>query len=450
MKQLIDNILKKLPPGFSRVFSNVSRQFGGQFFQLWVGFFIGVRFARYLGPENYGLFNYAIAITSIMAIFSTLGLDGIVVRELVKTPEKQNEIIWTSFILKLIWWFLVVLSSSTLVYFLNTDQVIGLYLTMIMSSIYILNAFNSIDFFFQAKLLSKYNVISKNIAFIIWIVLKLIWLVYWLSIIYFAVVMVVEAFIAFVFFVHYYHKSGNRIFSWKFDKNIARQLFRDSRPLMLSSISVVLYMRIDQVMIKNMLGDSELWIYSVAVKLTELLYFLPTIIWISVFPAIVNYKKKSKKIYYKRLEMLSKIMFLISFSISIIITLLSPFIINILFGIKYSLAVWILQIYIWTIIPIYTWSIGSKYLINENLTKFGLYFSLIWSFLNIGLNLIFIPILWVMWWVIATITTQYITMFSWILFKKTRKLWFIMLNSFNLFDTIIYLKNQFIISQKNK
>ncbi|MFD1904499.1 oligosaccharide flippase family protein [Paenibacillus rhizoplanae] len=40
-----------------------------------IGIFITAVIARYLGPENYGKFNYALAFVSLFTAISTLGLE---------------------------------------------------------------------------------------------------------------------------------------------------------------------------------------------------------------------------------------------------------------------------------------------------------------------------------------------------------------------------------------
>jgi O-antigen/teichoic acid export membrane protein len=88
-----------------------------------------------------------------------------------------------------------------------------------------------------------------------------------------------------------YRSQGLPNFVRYFDIEIGKKLLKDSWPLLLSSIAISIYMRIDQVMIKNMLGDREVGLYSAAMRLVEVWYFIPMIITQSVFPAIVNAKK---------------------------------------------------------------------------------------------------------------------------------------------------------------
>ena len=204
---------------------------------------------------------------------------------------------------------------------------------------------------------------------------------------------------------------------------------------MLSSISIILYMRIDQVMIKNMLGDSELGIYSVAVKIAELPNFIPVIISASVFPAIISYRK-NKKLYNLRLQQLYNVFSLISISIALVISIFSPFIIWILFWNQYSGASVILSIYIWSIVPVFLWVASGKYLLTENLTDISLYRTLIWAIMNVILNIILIPIYGWIWAAVSTVVSYTISVYIIIIIKKTRKNWLLLVKGLNIFYTI--------------
>ena len=93
-----------------------------------------------------------------------------------------------------------------------------------------------------------------------------------------------------------------------FELGIAKQLLKDSWPLIFSAIVVMIYMRIDQIIIKEMLGEYEVGIYSAAVRLSEGCYFIPMLITASLFPAILNGKKQSEELYKQRLQHLYTLM----------------------------------------------------------------------------------------------------------------------------------------------
>lgn len=77
--------------GFRRYFANTSWLFAEKILRMVVGLFVGVWVARYLGPERFGLLSYAQSFVGLFSAFATLGLDEIVVRELVKDESKRDK-----------------------------------------------------------------------------------------------------------------------------------------------------------------------------------------------------------------------------------------------------------------------------------------------------------------------------------------------------------------------
>ena len=85
-----------------KYFKNTSWLFGEKILRMVVGLFVGVWVARYLGPEQFGLFSYAQSFVGLFTAIAGLGLDSIIVRELVKDESKRDALLGTAFRLKLI------------------------------------------------------------------------------------------------------------------------------------------------------------------------------------------------------------------------------------------------------------------------------------------------------------------------------------------------------------
>ncbi|OAD19255.1 polysaccharide biosynthesis protein [Candidatus Thiomargarita nelsonii] len=144
----------------------------------------------------------------------------------------------------------------------------------------------------------------------------------------------------------YLHNTGKVWFlQWRW--SVASALLRDSWPLILSGMVVSIYMKIDQVMIKEMLGTKEVGLYAAAVKLSEAWYFLPVLITNSLFPAIIKAKKVSQEFYYNRLQKLYDLMVWMAIAIALPMTFLSDWIVNLLYGGEYNEAGNILRVHIW-------------------------------------------------------------------------------------------------------
>jgi O-antigen/teichoic acid export membrane protein len=236
------------------------------------------------------------------------------------------------------------------------------------------------------------------------------------------------------YLVVYLYKFKKEIFNWKFKKSIAFKLLKDSWPLFFSSIAVVIYMKIDQIMIGEILGEKELGIYSAAVRISEMWYFVPVIISNSIFPAIIYAKKKSKKLYLNKLQKLYAFFLWFSAIMSILVFFIAPFLIKISFGEGYELSARVLSIHIWSGVAVFLGVASCKHLLAENLTRIDLYRTIIGVFVNIFLNFLLIPIYGIIGAAFATLISQFFSAyFSNLFFKKSRIIFIMFLKSFNIF-----------------
>jgi O-antigen/teichoic acid export membrane protein len=184
-----------------------------------------------------------------------------------------------------------------------------------------------------------------------------------------------------------YRKNGLRIREWKFNWKLALEILTDAWPLMLSGAAMSVYMKIDQVMIGNMLGETKVGLYAAAVKISEIWYFIPVIICTSLFPAIVNAKMSDKASYKKRLHDLYWLMFFLATALAVPISILAKPIVALIFGIRYLPAAGALQIHIWAGLGVF-WGVAlNQYLLSENRTFINLVLTLSSAVLNVILNL---------------------------------------------------------------
>jgi len=376
--------------GFRKYFKNTGWMFFGQMFSLLVSFFIGAWIARYLGPENYGLVSYVVAFVGLFSFISSLGIDFILNRELIRHPENRDELLGTGFRLKLFGGTIAFAISVFFSLFFNNDNLTRA-LLVIFSLSFILQAPLVINIFFQSQVRAKENFKAQLGGSVISSILKIILIlsgggVIWLIIIYTA-----ESIWQSIFLYRAYQSLKLKIVTWHFNKILASSILKDSWPLMLSSAATFIYLRIDQVMIGALMGKEAVGIYAAGVKITEIFYFVPGVIGASLFPAIVNAKKISQHLYERRLMFFYGFLFLLSLFIVVPVALLSQPIIYFLFGSQYLESVSILRIYIWSSTGLFVSSGLTYYFMAENKTKtiFKMYFLAMLS--NVILNLLLIP-----------------------------------------------------------
>jgi len=376
--------------GFRRYFANTGWMFGGQMFSLLVSFFIGAWLARYLGPENYGVLNYALAFAGLFGFIASLGIDGVLSREIVKFTDKQDSLLGTSFFLKLLGGSLAFALVVAFTLILESNFLTRLLIILFALS-FILQSIGVIGNFFQAQVQARKIIKTQLIAMVITSLLKIALILMHLGVIWLMLIYVLDALWSGLGLIIAYRQAGLKILNWKFDRRLAVLILKDSWPLMLSGAATFIYMKIDQVMIGRALNAESVGLYAAAIKLSEVWYFIPSIICTSLFPAIVNARQTSLETYRRRLKNLYLLMGLLALAIAMVISLAAQPLVAWLFGSTYALSVPILQIYIWSGIGIFIGSAVNQYLIAENLVKTVFFFSILGMIVNVGLNLVLIP-----------------------------------------------------------
>lgn len=379
-------------PYLQNVVGNTGWLFAEKMVRMGVGLFVGVWVARFLGPEQFGYLSYALAFVSLFSAIAGLGLDGIVIRELVRDPSGKDEILGTAFVLKFMSGVLSFLTVLAAIRLLRPTDSLTFWLVGIVAGGTIFNAFETIDFWFQSQVKSKYSVIAKSSAFLLISVVKVALILTKAPLIAFAGAGFAEIVIGSLGMVMTYRVSGRHILCWRSNFPIAKRLLKDSWPLILSSVAIMIYMRIDQVMIGEMVGSKEVGIYSVAVQLVEAWYFIPGVIVSSVFPSIVEAKEMGESVFYERLQQLYNLMAFMAYIIAVPVTFIAGWVINTLYGSAYGKAGPMLAVLIWSILFTNLGMARSTFLTTMNWTK--VHFLTVGSgcVINIILNYLLIPL----------------------------------------------------------
>ncbi|MBD2577606.1 flippase [Oscillatoria sp. FACHB-1406] len=388
---MLEKVGKNFSPNLRRIVGNTAWLFGEKVFQLGLGLLVGVWVARYLGPSRFGVINYAIAYVGLIEPLAKLGLDQIIVRDLARDSSHQSETLGTGFYLKLLVGLtnLVVLVSTVM--YLKRGNPDAQWSVAIFAIASALTAFGVIEFWFQSQVEAKYIVWPRNIAYICTNVLKVILIQIKAPLVAFVVALFLEQALAYFGMVIAYHLRGYSMRAWKFSKKRARSLLRESWPLMLSSMVIFVYMRIDQLMLGSMIGDEAVGIYSAAVKISEMWYFVPIAILQSVFPSIVQAKDISQETYNHRMQKILNLMALVSYSVAIPITLISPYLIQIMYGPKYAGAASMLTILVWSGLFASLGMARESWLTTEGLMKFSAAMAATGALVNVVLNYFLIP-----------------------------------------------------------
>lgn len=441
--------------GYMKYFKNTAWLLGEKILRMVVGLFVGIWVARYLGPQQFGLFSYAQSFVGLFTAIATLGLDGIVVRELVKDETRRDELIGSAFWLKLMGAFGVLIILAIAVNFTSSDAYTNA-LVFIIASATVFQSFNVIDFYFQSKVLSRYVVFANIISLFISSLIKIVLILNEAPLIAFAWVILFDSFILALGYIYFYirsrhceqseaihqntviaSKAKQSILNSTFNKATAVSLLKDSWPLILSGIVVSIYMKIDQVMIMEMMDAEAVGQYAAAVRLSEAWYFIPIVIASSLFPAIINAKKQSEELYYARLQKLYDLMVWIAIAIALPMTFLSDWLVNLLYGEQYNQAGSVLMIHIWAGIFVFLGVASGKWFMAENLQMLSFWRTFYGMVLNVILNFVFIPKYGIQGAAIATLVSQVVAAYLSDLFsKKTKRMFYMKTNSFFMISLI--------------
>ena len=364
--------------------------------------------------------SYAGSFVGLFTALATLGLDGIMVRELVKTPERRDELLGTAFWLKAVGAILMWIGIAAAVPFTHNDTQTNILIIIIAFAV-IFQAFNVIDFNYQAEVKSKFVVYAHLVQLVVSSITKLV--LVWISapLVWFACVFLLDAVVLAVGMTAMYLKNTGKVLYWKWRWQTARVLLKDSWPLILSGMVISIYMKIDQVMIKEMLGAEQVGLYAAAVRLSDVWLFVAVITTSSLFPTIVSAKAISQKLFEDRIMKLYQLLVALSLVISIVMFIFSEKIVLLTFGNDYTESIEILQLYIWSIIFVFLNNGSWKWYLAENLQKIAFIRLGIGALINVALNFFLIPMYGLKGAVYATLVSYVFAIyFGNLIMPKTR------------------------------
>ena len=405
------------------IFKNISWLFLDKICRLGVGLLVSVWVTKYLGPHDFGKWNYAIAVVALVSAFSNLGLDQVLVKKLVENSKEEDVLLGTAFFMRCAGSVIGIVVSLSYILLFNKNDHELLIITFLTSGTLIFQSFDVIDLKLQSVLKSKYSVLIKNGAFILCSILKVIIIYKHLSLMYFVIITVIEGVLGAWGLILVY--GGMRVTKWRLNLVYATNLLKECWPLILSGIIIMLYMRIDQVMLGKIMGDKAVGLYTVSVKFSELWYFIPTVFVSSFFPKLIQLKSDGEA--YKNVCLkLFKILFFISFGIGIVISFVANDLISFLYGQLFIASAFALKISIWTAVFVFWGVAAANMLVVEDLNKHNLYKSFHGVIINVILNLILIPTFGINGAAIATLISQAYASYFYYLFRSETRHIFIL------------------------
>lgn len=378
-------------PGLVRILDNIGWLFVDRVLRLVVGLAIGVWLARYLGPEQLGQLSYAIAFVGLFGAIASLGLNGIVVRDIVRDPDGARSTLGTAFVLSFLGGLIASALAFACITWLRPHDGLTRMFVVILAFGFLIKSTEVIKYWFDSQLMSRYPVWIEGGAFLSAGAVKIAMIVQEAPLIAFVWITLAEAALGAAGLVAIYVKRAVKVGPWRVRARRAKRLVKDSLPLALSGLAVMVYMRIDQIMLGDMLGAEAVGIYSASVRISEMCYFIPMAIATSLLPSTIEAKKNDETLYYRRLQKLFNLTVLTALAIALPTALFSSWIVQALYGEKFAPAGTILAIHAWGGVFVSLGVISSNWLLVENLQKLSFYRTLFGAAINVGLNCVLIP-----------------------------------------------------------
>jgi O-antigen/teichoic acid export membrane protein len=373
-----------------KIVNNLMWAVGGKVINLVGTLILGIIVARYLGVEQYGLMNYVISYAFLFQTLACFGLDSIEVREEALGKVPYQTIIGTAFWLKVVFGAICIgLSVLTAILMGEDGYTVGL---IAMYSCYIVfHSFIVIRNYFTSLVQNKYIVLSEIFRTFVGIAIKLtLWaldcsLTWFVAAFAFDYVLLAGGYIS-----SYRHKIG-RLKEWRFSLPYAKFMLKESFPLLLTNAAVIIYQRIDQVMIGQMVSKTDVGYFSVAAKFVEVMIFIPATIAHTISPILVQTLKDSRERYVEKAQQFANINLWLSIICSIFVSLTSYWIVLYTFGMQYIAAATILQILSFKMASVALSNSGGTMIIAEGLQKWVFFRDILGCVVCVGLNWILLP-----------------------------------------------------------
>ena len=324
----------------NKIASNALWIIVGRIAQSLVALVVGMLTARYLGPSNYGLLSYASSIVAFVVPIMNLGLNNILVQEVTNNPDEEGRIFGTSLILSVVSAFACIFGVSTYTFLVDSNEPTTNWVVILYSVLLIFQALELMQYWFQAKLLSKYMSIASLLAYIF------------------------VAFLIAIFLILAYKKLGGQHLS--FSKDTALRMLSSSKHYIIADLMVTIFAQTDRIMLKLILNEEAVGYYSAAVTCACITSFVFVAIIDSMRPSIFAYKKAGDlERYEKGISRTYCIIIYLALGQCVLMTVFAKIIIVVLYGGAFEPSVITLRIVVWFTTFSYMGAVRNIWILGE-------------------------------------------------------------------------------------
>lgn len=376
--------------GASNLFGNLFWAILGKISNLLSGLVVGIIIARYLGPEQFGLMNYVISYVFLFQVFASFGLDSIETREEARRPEQKDTIIGSAFFVKIVVGIITIALCVGSSWLVESDFSVVM-LVLLYSSTIVINSAQVIRNYFFSIVQNEYVVKTEIFSTIIGIFLKLLLLYVHADLVWFIMVCVMDPIIVAIGYTFAYTRKVASVFQWKVDMQEVCYLIKESFPLLLTNAAVIIYQRIDTVMIGQMIDKESVGYFSVASRFVEILIYIPMVLAQTITPILVKSRERNMEEYHQRAQQFMDLSVWTSLIASVMMTLIAYPLITILFGMEYLPAVIVLQVMSFKAVSVALSNTAGALLVTEGLQKWAILRDGFGCIVCVALNLLLLP-----------------------------------------------------------
>lgn len=382
---------------------------GGKIAQMLLSLIVSIFSARLLGPSNYGLVNYGLTYTAFFTSLCYLGLHSIVLKEFVDNPNQKGLVIGTSLGLRLISSLCAVVLIFLMSVIIDHGEKETIIVVVLTSISLIFQTFDTFSYFFQANYMSRITAIAGFVGYTVTSCYRILLLIMGTNVRWFALSNSVDyIFIAVILFICYKKHGGPKL-SFSFSKG--KELLGKSYHFILSGAMIAIYGQADKLMLKHYLSQSAVGLYSVASSINNAWVFVLSAIVTSLSPSIMSLYKTNKMLFERKNKQLYCLVFYISTVVAIVFTVLSRFIVSLLYGEQYIESAGVLAIITWLTAFSYLGVARDPWSVCTDNQKFLKYMYVGAAVLNVILNAFMIPRWGINGAALASLLTQFFTCF---------------------------------------
>jgi PST family polysaccharide transporter len=431
-------------PGLMRILHNFSWLLVDRVIRVFLGMVVTVLMARYLGPEQFGIISYALAITGLCGMVALLGLNQVVVHDLVQNPSTAGITLGSARGLMAVGGLVAYTSLVVAVLLTRSEDSFAKLASFAIGASVLFRFLDFGRYWFESQVQSKYVVLAQLAVFFGASLAKVVLIVLDAPLSAFILVVTAQAVATPVATSLVFWSRAEVGTSLRFDAERARALLSASWPLLLAGFAMMVNMKIDQLMIASMLGDQAVGVYSAAVSVSEATYALAVIITATTYPAVLAARAEGEEVYRARFQQLFDLIVVLAVAIAVPVTFGANWIISTLFGESYLAAGAVLTVHVWALIFVFLGVVSDRWFIAEGRPKLNLQRTVLGVCVNVVLNFVLIPRFGLIGAATATIVAHSVAaFFSDLIQAKSRPLFGMKLAALNVPGAILRLVRHF-------